>query len=303
MKELGRFIDFRNDRVYNDAEKSDGSRPMAENVDGDVYVWDIDKTYLDTRFSSLRGLAAIPFELAVDKRAIGGTATLLRALRVGPDAKAPRLSPLYFISGSPKGLRSVIEKKMLLDGVQHDGITFKDQVGLLKALRPGAIKEQIGYKLAALLMLRKELPRQVRFTLFGDDVESDMDAFLLFGEVCAGLRGQALRERLRMLHVAPFEVEQAVVLADAIAVEADPVERVCINSVKGKLLTRKGLDARVVVTRAFLQTALVLHQAGKVDAACPAQVRDELRRRGLTDGELDALVDDAHQRLAVVRVG
>ncbi len=164
-----RFMKARYDRVV-DADFA-----------GDVYVWDIDKTYLDTRFSSLRGLLAIPFELAVDKNNVAGTVPVLRALRAGPDPKEPRFAPLYFVSGSPPHLRDVVEKKMILDGVQFDGITFKDQLGLLLSGRPSAITEQVGYKLNALLTLRRQLPPPrpageptVRFSLFGDDVEKDI---------------------------------------------------------------------------------------------------------------------------------
>jgi hypothetical protein len=186
---------------------------------------------------------------------------------------------------------------MLLDGVQHDGIAFKDQLGLLLARRPRAIKEQVGYKVAALLMLRAELPRGARFTLFGDDVESDMEAFLLFGRVCAGLRGAPLREALRAHGAAWFEVEQAAALAAPLPVEADPVVRVLIHGVKGKLLDRRDLDPRVYATRAALQAALVLRDAGAVDDDCPGRVRDDLRRLGISDAELDELERDAATRL------
>lgn len=264
---------------------------------GDVFVWDIDKTYLDTRFSSLRGLLAIPFEFAIDKHAVFGAVAVLRALRLGPDPAGPRFSPLYFVSGSPPGLRTVVEKKMVLDGVQADGVTFKDQFGLLRAGRPRAIKEQVGYKLAALLMLRAELPAGARFSLFGDDVESDMEAFLLFGRVCAGLRGSALREALRHHGTDWPEVEQAVTLAAPMAIEADPVVRVFIHGATGKLLAKTNLDPRVVATRSFLQTALVLRDAGQVDRGCPARVAAELLRRQMTPATIQGLVDDAVARL------
>lgn len=283
-----RFIQRSSDRVY-DADWA-----------GDVFVWDIDKTYLDTRFSSLRGLLAIPFELAVDKRALGGTIPLLRALRVGPDPSAPRFSPLYFVSGSPPGLRGVIEKKMLLDGVQPDGITFKDQFALLRDRRPRAIKEQVGYKLAALLMLRHELPAGARFHLFGDDVESDMEAFLLFGRVCAGLRGDALVEVLRTHKTAQPEIDTAVGLAAPLPVEHDPVVAVFIHAQKQRLVARTDLDPRVTATKAFLQTAFVLRARGLVDSECPVRVAADLRRLGVGDDELMALVDDARVRLGVV---
>src|SRR5437868_8900070 len=96
-------------------QRSNERRLTAE-YRGDILLWDIDKTYLDTRFSSMRGLLAIPFEFAIDKRTIPGAAVLLRALRRGSGEESA-LVPLYFISGSPPQLRRVVERKMLLDGV------------------------------------------------------------------------------------------------------------------------------------------------------------------------------------------
>ncbi len=290
MKDPARYINRTSDRVYD------------VGWSGDVFVWDIDKTYLDTRFSSLRGLLAIPFELAIDKRALGGTVPLLRALRVGPTPSSPRFSPLYFVSGSPPSLRAVIEQKMMLDGVQPDGITFKDQFKLLRSGRPRAIKEQVGYKLAALLLLRADLPANVRLHLFGDDVESDMEAFLLFGRVCAGLRGDELSRTLRGHGTREPEIESVLALSSSVAVEKDPVAAVYIHGAKGRLLQRSDLDPRVTATRAFLQTALVLRQRGLVDDECPARVAEDLRRLAVSAEELESLAADAHLRLGVESV-
>ena len=58
-------------------------RTYPEDFQGDIFYWDIDKTYLATDFRSLRGLLTIPLEMAIDKRAIAGADTLLRALRRG----------------------------------------------------------------------------------------------------------------------------------------------------------------------------------------------------------------------------
>ena len=129
-------------------------RKFAPEFSGDVFVWDIDKTYLDTHFSSFRGLLSIPLEFAIDKRAMPGAVPLLRALRRGPGEHSA-VNPLYFVSGSPQQLRSVIERKMLLDGVDFDGITFKNQWGLVRAGRGREIKEQVGYKVAALLLYHR----------------------------------------------------------------------------------------------------------------------------------------------------
>src|SRR5690606_35987944 len=130
-----------------------------------------------------RGLLSIPLELAVDKRALPGTVPLLRALRRGP-TETSQLVPLYFVSGSPVQLRRVIEEKMTLDGVGFDGVTFKDQLGLLRRRRPRAIIHQVGYKLIALLLYRLEASERARWMMFGDDVEADVDVFRLFGRVC-----------------------------------------------------------------------------------------------------------------------
>src|SRR5690606_37832680 len=94
---------------------------------GRIYVWDIDKTYLATEIHSVRALLLVPFEFAVDKRNVAGTSALLRALRRGVAPPGLTLAnPIYFVSASPPQLRTVIQRKMLLDGVEHDGITFKD---------------------------------------------------------------------------------------------------------------------------------------------------------------------------------
>ena len=45
-----------------------------------VYRWDLDKTYLDTRFEKLSELVRIPFQGAEDKVNIPGSAALLREL-------------------------------------------------------------------------------------------------------------------------------------------------------------------------------------------------------------------------------
>ena len=86
---------------------------------------------------------------------------------------------------------------MTFDGVEFDGITFKDQLGLFLRGRIRGIKEQIGYKLSALLLLRRELPQGAREFLFGDDSESDAIIYALYADITAGrLRGSVLRRTL-----------------------------------------------------------------------------------------------------------
>ena len=284
---LGRFIHQSNDRR------------LPEDYDGPVLLWDIDKTYLDTRFSSFRGLLAIPLEFAVDKRSVPGAVPLLRALRRGPGPQAA-LTPLYFVSGSPPQLRKVIQTKMTLDGVQFDGITFKDQLGLLKARRPKDIKRQVGYKLAGLLGYRRAVPAQARWLMFGDDVENDAEAFLLFGEVVAGLRGARLEARLEQAAVHPEDRALIHELVAVIPEGPDPVARVFILLVEDTDPARFS-DPRVVPCRSYLQTALVLAMEGRVAEDTVPAVAKGLRRNRVAEQALADELIDAERRLHVPR--
>ncbi len=184
----------------------DDQRSYPDGFDGKVFVWDIDKTYLATRFSSLSGMARIPIEFAIDKQAIPGMPEILRGIRRGP-GPGFELAPLYFISASPPQMRKVVERKMVMDGVEYDGIIFKDWLGCLARFRPGRLKEQLGFKLCALLTGRQNRPGSREY-LFGDDVESDADAYYFYQRLLSGDLS---------LDQAPKELEQAGVKKDDLA--------------------------------------------------------------------------------------
>ena len=272
-------------------------RHLEADYRGDILLWDIDKTYLDTRFSSWRGLLAIPFEFAIDKQTIPGAVPLLRALRRGAQAESA-IVPLYFVSSSPPQLRRVIERRMTLDGVDFDGITFKDQWGLLLAGRLREIRAPIGYKLAALLLYRKELPASARWLCFGDDMEADATIFLLFGEICAGLRGAALARRLHAVGVARPNVAVIVDLAASLEACADPVERIFIHLERGTDLTQF-VDSRLVPTRSYVQTALVLCEMQRISPQDVATVARDVRLRGMSEAMLANHLADAAKRLNI----
>src|SRR5580698_2360596 len=104
---------------------------LPETDDQVVYVWDIDKTYLDTKFDTFRGLIKTAFEKAFQKVNVPGSASLIRALEgsMGGDGKLP----IYFISASPPQIEEKIYQKMRLDQLNPYGIFFKDN---LKNFRP-----------------------------------------------------------------------------------------------------------------------------------------------------------------------
>lgn len=272
-------------------------RRLPPDYQGDLLLWDIDKTYLDTHFSSFRGLLRIPLELAIDKEAIPGTVPLLRALRRGA-GKESALVPLYFVSGSPIQLRGTIERKMTIDGVDFDGLTMKDQWGLVRAGRPRDIKAQVGYKLKALLAYRRELPDGARWWLFGDDTESDAQVFALFGEVCRSLRGVSLESELRGHQVHAQDQREILDLSEGLPTGVDPVEQIFIHLASGREPARSQ-DPRVIATRSYVQTALVLAQAGKIKREVVAAVAKDLRRRHVSEAELGAHLVDAEHRLNV----
>lgn len=166
-------------------------RSLPPDYVGPAYIWDIDKTWLDTRFSQLKGMLKIPFEFAVDKQALPGTTNLLHALRQGPSEREHR--PLYFITASPPFIRKAIERKMLIDGIEFDGITYKDQVEVFRRREFGSLKEHTAFKLGALLLLARGFPIGTQVYMFGDDAERDALLYCMFADICAGrLRGEAL---------------------------------------------------------------------------------------------------------------
>jgi hypothetical protein len=282
---VGRFLNQTNSRV------------LPANYAGPVLICDIDKTYLSTSFSSIRGLMGIPFEFALDKEPIDGVVATLRAWRRGPSSDFG-VTPLYFISGSPKQLRPVIEKRMLLDGIEYDGITFKDQLGLLLHGKPKGIVEQIGYKLTSLLLYASQFPAGCEWYFFGDDVERDAEVFRLFGRVCGGLKGAGLSSELKHLGVASRDIVNITKLAAGLVYERDPVRSIFIHLATGKE-PETPEDSRIHLTRSYLQTAMVLVRDGLVRPETAGTVARELRLRGTQEAQIDFYRADALSRFGI----
>lgn len=165
---------------------------IPKNYSGLVVVSDVDKTYLDTQIHSIGGLLRAAFERPERKHNVPGFSLLLRALRRG-SGETPSKNPLYFVSASPPQMGPTLRAKMDLDGIEHEGLILKDQ---LKHVRTGEFKklrEQLGYKLGALLSLWFFLPKTTKLIFFGDDSESDARVFTLFALITSGqLNGKEL---------------------------------------------------------------------------------------------------------------
>jgi phosphatidate phosphatase APP1 len=278
-----------------DVADRSNDRVLPRGFSGDIFVWDIDKTYLDTHFSSWRGLLRIPFELAIDKVAIPGSVPLLRALR---RSTAPEPAPLYFVSGSPKQLRRTIERKMTLDGIGFDGITFKDQWGLFRTGRWRDLESQFGYKLIALLGYARAFDDAGRWWMFGDDVEQDAAVFAMFGRVLSGLRDRALKAELSALGVHRADQEEILALTAGLAVRpADPVARIFILAHRRP--DAEPDDPRVVIMPTFLAGALELAHLGIVPPNTVSAVAKDLRSRNIPERALELSVRGARRRSAL----
>ncbi|MBZ0253503.1 MAG: hypothetical protein K8I02_09200, partial [Candidatus Methylomirabilis sp.] len=265
--------------------------------DGDIFIWDIDNTYIRTDFSSLTGLMRIPFESATDKVNVSGTAALLRELRRG-SGKSNAKNPLYFISASPPQLAKVLEEKLELDNVEHEGITFKDQLSNLRRGSFRKLREQYGFKLSALLANRAKFPPKARETLFGDDSESDASIYSLYADICGGrLRAENLEATLANLGVGVEDVAYIVDLAEKLP-DYDPVDKIYIHLEKKTPAKDFAVyGPRLVPTRDSFQTALALFADGRISLGGMVRVGEELLKDfGFSTLDLLRSVFDLYQR-------
>jgi len=250
-------------------------RVLPSGFHGPCFVWDVDKTYLETRLSQVRGLAQVPFEFGVDKVSVAGVPELLRGLRRGPRGE---LRPLQFVSASPPQISDSIQRKMLLDGVEWDALTWKDWGRLIFTGHALRLREQFGFKVSALLLLASDLPPGATLHLFGDDMEVDPQVFSLVAQVLDGsVRGGGLKERLLGSGVHASFVDGITILADTLP-RRPVVDGVWIRLVKrpdgariagaGPLVngwTSAGALARALESKGILDES----QRSAVEAAAP----------------------------------
>ena len=226
-----------------------------------IYRWDLDKTYLQTEFDTLRDLLRTAFQKAHEKQSVPGASALIRELAANGDSR------LCIVSGSPKQLRSVLEQKLKLDGVEWDEFILKDNVGNLMRGRFRALKGQVGYKLPAILESRAKAPVEAEEVLFGDDAEADAFIYSLFADMVAGrVDERVLKQILETVGVYPDEASRVFAAWKKIPV-ADPVRRIFIHLDR---LTPPAHFAdygpRVVPIFNYFQAALVLLADGHLTA-------------------------------------
>jgi len=262
-----------------------------------VYRWDLDKTYLKSDFESLRKMVRMTFERAADKVNEPGVVALIRALKQSARQEG-RTALVYFISASPPQIGRAIREKLALDGVEADGIVFKDQLQHLMRGRFRYLREQVGFKLAELLKARLTAPEGAIEFLFGDDWESDPLIYSLYADVVAGrLDPQALREILVRLRIDPARLAEIDAHSHRLSA-ANAVCRIFINLERRTPPARfRSFGTRLVPTFNYFQTALVLHQESAIPVRAVVDVgRSLLERSEYTPYQLRNSLDDLERR-------
>jgi hypothetical protein len=247
--------------------------------------WDLDKTYLRTEFDTLRDLVRTALERPDQKRTNPGASTLLREMvRAG--------IRVHILSGSPEQMRRRLEDKLRLDGITWDSFTLKPNLQNLLRLRFRAVRDQLGYKLPALLRARAavgdglEAGSGWRETLFGDDAEADAFVYSLYADYVAGRVGEDV-----LAHVLERGRVYDDVVADTLEIArgvetSDAVERILIHLERQTPPDDfRGYGPRVVPFYNYLQAAFVLLEDQRLGADGVLRVAVELVTEHRFDGD------------------
>lgn len=238
-----------------------------------MYRWDLDKTYLSTDFDSFKGLVRAAFEKAADKRTFPGAQVLLRELcETGPKG-------VYILSGSPQQMRKVIEEKLLLDGIKWDGLVLKPSLNRLMRGRFRFLKDQVSYKLHALLSSRLAVGDTCDEVMFGDDAEADAFVYSLYADLCSGAVG--LDVLAKILEAArAYDDDAAALLELARSLPRyDVARRIFIHLERVEPSNVfAGFGPRVCAFHNYFQPAVVLLDDGLIGADAVMRVGLELVR-------------------------
>ena len=258
-----------------------------------VYRWDLDKTYVQTDFSSVRGLLRAATEKAENKRVVPGMRALLTALSRRHRAR------IIVVSGSPTQMRARIEAMFRLHGVRCDKLVLKDFVGRVRKLR--SVRAQVPYKLAAHLDTRlwlRERDADVDEICFGDDAEVDALIYCLYTDIVAR-RVDATRLRSLLSHVGAYDDEVRHILGSLAQLpRQDPVRRVFIHlDTRSPPSRYAAYQGRVTATFNALQIALSLQEDGLAGAVEVSAVAEALVSGFRVDAHgLAGSIEDAARR-------
>ena len=256
--------------------------------------WDLNKTYLRTDFDSVKDLIKTYRQKAEDKVAVVGARALMQAL-LDPHERHQRR--VTFISGSPTQMRTVLTRKLRLDGIEPDIFILKPNLSNILSGRVRSIRGQVGYKLGALLRTHVGAV-DLRELLFGDDAEQDAFIYSLYADILAGhVDAVQFASILAACKLYRSEVDEVMSLHERLFASGDAVRRIFIH-----LEARSPLDrfapygARVVPVYNYLQAALVLHQGEVLRARDIVAVLEAMSLAGYTPERLANSVQDLVRR-------
>jgi len=189
-----------------------------------IFVWDLDKTYLDTDFGGFRKIIKIALEKAVKKRNVPGADELVRML-----AKSNDPFPIFFISASPPQMHDKIYKKWMHDKIIPYGFYSKDNLKNLRLNKLSRLTNHVGFKVQSLMELRLLISNEAKMICWGDDSESDANIYSVFSDICSHrLTDQEAKSLLKAFGVQEDQIELILELRDQ-KENFDPLSRVYIN--------------------------------------------------------------------------
>ncbi len=249
--------------------------------------WDLDKTYLRTEFDTLRDLVRTALERPDEKRTNPGASTLLREMvRAG--------MRVHILSGSPEQMRRRLEDKLRLDGITWDSFTLKPNLSNVLRLRFRAVKDQLGYKLPALMRSRAAMTVPdaadktdiVRESLFGDDAEADAFVYSLYADVVAGrIDSRALLEICHRGRVYE-DVAEELAMFQARVEHVEAVERIFIHLERQTPPDDLRIyGARLVPFYNYLQSTFVLLEDARIPPESVLRVAVEMVVMHRFDGD------------------
>jgi hypothetical protein len=250
--------------------------------------WDLDKTYLRTEFDSFRDLVKTALERPDQKRTNPGASTLLREMvRAG--------IRVHILSGSPEQMRKNLEDKLRLDGITWDSFTLKPNLRNLLRLRFRAMRDQLGYKLPALLRARAALSGDGvggndaavwHETLVGDDAEADAYVYSLYADLLAGRVDENVITRVLEKGRIYEDVVEDTLNAVRTIEHGEIVERILIHLERQTPPDDfRTYGPRVVPFYNYLQAAFVLQEDGRLGAEGLLRVAVELVTEHRFDGD------------------
>ncbi len=210
-----------------------------------------------------------------------GVVPLIRSLREVA-VERQRQVRVYFMSASPPQIAKAIKQKLAMDGIEYDGIVFKNQLQHLMRGKFRNLREHVGFKLTELLKSRQHMPAESREVLFGDDWESNPIIYSLYADVLAGRIGAENLDGI----LGPIGVDRRLIalakeLAAAVVPAAVPpvdvVQRIFIN-IERRTPPKdfRAFGPRLVPSFNYFQTAACLFEEGHLTPAAVVAVAESL---------------------------